>query len=146
MRNLIACVTGIVFALGLGVSGMTLPSKVIGFLDVTGNWDPSLLFVMGSAIPVYMLAWFWRRRHTPWLGGAKFPKPRADLDWRLFAGATLFGIGWGLAGICPGPAVTILGRPTLPALVFFGSLAGGMLLFRLVDRPKAVTNIPSTAR
>lgn len=146
MRNLIACVAGIVFAIGLGVSGMTQPSKVIGFLDVTGQWDPSLMFVMGSAIPIYALAWFARRRHVPWLGGSKFPKPRADLDWRLFAGAGLFGIGWGLAGICPGPAITILGRPTLPAIVFLAAAIGGMLLYRALDRPKPLTNIPSTSR
>lgn len=136
MRNVIAWLIGVVFALGLGASGMTLPSKVTGFLDITGAWDPSLLFVMCSAIPVYMAAWFWRRRHVPWLGGNKFPRPRNDLDWRLFAGAGLFGIGWGLAGICPGPAVTIMGRPTMGAIIFLAGMLGGMWLFRLLDRPK----------
>jgi len=125
---------------------MTFPSKVIGFLDIAGDWDPSLAFVMGSAIPIYMLAWFARRRHVPWLGGSKFPRPRADADWRLFAGAGLFGIGWGLAGVCPGPAITILGRPSLPVIVFFAAAIAGMVLYRIIDRPRTLTNIPSSSR
>ena len=136
MRNLIACVLGVVFALGLGVSGMTNPEVVKGFLDVTGDWNPALMFVMGSAIPIYALVWYARRRRAPLLGGNP-PVARADIDRRLLAGSALFGVGWGLSGICPGPAVTILGRPSAGALVFLGCVVAGMLLFRFVAAPGA---------
>lgn len=141
MRNLIAWGLGVLFALGLGVSGMTLPSKVIGFLDFFGRWDPSLLFVMGSAIPIYTAVWLARRRRVPWLGG-KLPTARKDLDANLFVGAALFGIGWGLAGICPGPAITIMGRPTTGAVVFLAAVLAGMVAYRVFERrrpPKVET-------
>jgi uncharacterized protein len=108
MRNLIAFALGVMFAIGLGVSGMTDPAVVVGFLDFTGNWNPTLLFVMAAAVPIHMLAWFGRHARGATLDASAFPAPRHDLDWQLFLGASLFRIGWGLAGVCPGPAVTIL--------------------------------------
>lgn len=136
MRNLIALALGVLFALGLGVAGMTDPAKIIGFLDITGDWDPALLFVMASAIPIYMLAWFSRRRRVPWLGG-KAPVARRDLDAKLFVGAGMFGVGWGLAGICPGPAITLMGRPSAGAVAFLAAMVAGMVVFRLTDRSGA---------
>jgi uncharacterized membrane protein YedE/YeeE len=136
MRNLIALALGILFALGLGVAGMTNPAKIIGFLDISGHWDPALMFVMGSAIPIYMVAWYSRRRRVPWLGGKVPALARRDLDAKLFIGASMFGVGWGLAGICPGPAVTLMGRPSAGAVAFLAAMVAGMFVFRMTDRPK----------
>jgi uncharacterized membrane protein YedE/YeeE len=124
------------FALGLGVAGMTNPAKIIGFLDITGHWDPALMFVMGSAIPIYMVVWYSRRRRVPWLGGKVPALARRDLDAKLFIGASMFGVGWGLAGICPGPAVTLMGRPSAGAVAFLAAMVAGMFVFRMTDRPK----------
>ena len=114
---MIAFVCGLVFAVGLGLSGMLKPEKVIGFLDVFGRWDPSLAFVMGPAVAIYALA-AWRRRRGP-------EKP---LDVRLFAGAAIFGIGWGLAGICPGPAIVNLVSLDRFFLAFAAALVAGVAL------------------
>ena len=104
--QLTSFVSGIVFALGLGISGMTRPIKVIGFLDLFGNWDASLAFVMIGAIAVYFLAHRISLNMTSPLLAAKFSLPtRSDLDRRLVIGAVIFGVGWGLAGFCPGPAI-----------------------------------------
>jgi uncharacterized membrane protein YedE/YeeE len=128
MKIAVAFACGIVFALGLGVSGMLQPGKVIGFLDVAGRWDPSLLFVMGPAVGLTLAAWAWRRgRATPW-GGEVPAQGRHDLDGRLFAGAALFGVGWGLAGVCPGPAVTNVAAPSTFTLVALGSVAAGVAI------------------
>jgi len=117
--SVVAFFVGLVFSLGLGLSGMTDPQKVKGFLDITGRWDPSLMFVMASAIPVYFLVWqFVRRRHKP-LWDAKLHVPtRTEIDERLVMGSSIFGVGWGLAGICPGPALAGLGSLSIGALVF----------------------------
>lgn len=123
-RPLAAFAAGALFAVGLGVSGMTLPSKVIGFLDVTGDWDPSLAFVMVGAIGVYaaFLRLFPRRAAPPSIAASR------PIDRRLIAGAALFGIGWGLSGYCPGPALTSLVTLTAPALIFVGAMVMGMWL------------------
>ena len=128
MKIAIAFVCGIVFALGLGLSGMLLPGKIIGFLDLTGQWDPALLFVMGPAVGLTMMAWAWRRgRSTPW--GAEIPRRSVHrLDARLFLGAGLFGIGWGMTGICPGPAVSNLAAPSTFTLTALGSMVVGIVL------------------
>lgn len=130
MRSLVtACLAGVVFAIGLSVAGMTLPSKVIGFLDVTGDWDPSLGFVMGGAVGVYAVASrLILRRGTPVLA-PRFELPtRRDLDVRLLLGAALFGVGWGLSGYCPGPAVVGLAKGAQPTAIFVGAMLLGMLL------------------
>lgn len=143
MQHVSAFIVGLLFAIGLGVSGMTQPDKVIGFLDFFGAWDPTLLFVMGSAIPMYFVFFRAVRGYAPILT-ARFDIPtRNQIDWRLLSGATLFGIGWALAGFCPGPAIVSLGSGSTAALVFVSAMVGGMLLFALFDRVSKTT--PSSA-
>ena len=135
MVSLVAGLAGILFALGLGISGMTEPAKVLGFLDVGGRWDPSLALVMIGAIGVHApLARAILRRRAPVLAPAFALPPRGPVDARLLVGAAVFGIGWGLAGLCPGPAVTVVasGRPI--ALAFVGTMLLGMGLARAAER------------
>ena len=121
--------SGLLFAMGLGISGMTLPSKVLGFLDVTGAWDPSLLFVMGTAIPIYALAHRLSLRGRKPLLASSFPTwSRTRIDRRLVLGAAIFGAGWGIAGICPGPALVNLGGFAPGAALFVAAMLGGMAL------------------
>jgi uncharacterized protein len=122
-------VSGIVFALGLGISGMTRPLKVIGFLDFFGDWDPSLAFVMAGAICVYFVAYRLSRKMASPLLAADFSLPkRSELDARLLLGAAIFGAGWGLGGFCPGPAITALASGATPVVIFVASMAGGIYL------------------
>jgi uncharacterized membrane protein YedE/YeeE len=118
-RELVAAlVSGLIFGAGLGLSGMTDPSKVIGFLDVGGDWDPSLALVMGAALGVHSLAYVLKRRMRAPLEDAAWHVPtRTDIDARLVAGAALFGLGWGIAGYCPGPA--IISSVTVPGAALF---------------------------
>lgn len=128
MKNIVALIAGLLFALGLVVSGMTQPAKVIGFLDVTGKWDPSLAFVMGGALLVTLIAFAITPREgkQPWFA-AKFELPtRKDIDAKLIGGAALFGIGWGLAGYCPGPAFAALYAGGLDIVLFVAALLCGM--------------------
>jgi len=126
---LAAFVSGIVFALGLGISGMTRPIKIIGFLDVFGNWDPSLAFVMVGAIGVYALAFRMSRRMAAPLLAPSFTLPsRTDLDARLITGAAIFGAGWGLGGFCPGPAIASLASGAVPVAIFVAAMALGIYL------------------
>ena len=126
-------VSGIVFALGLGISGMTRPVKVIGFLDFVGNWDPSLAFVMLGAICVYFMAYRWSRKMPSPMLAAEFSIPtRSDLDVRLITGAAIFGAGWGLGGFCPGPAITSLASGAAPVMVFVAAMAIGTYLHMLI--------------
>ena len=130
-RNAFALVVGLIFGLGLCLSGMYQPAKVIGFLDLAGNWDPSLAFVMGGAIvvalPAFLLA---RRRSAAWVGGAIDLPTARTIDAPLVVGAGVFGIGWGLAGVCPAPGVVDLGFLSPDAAVFVVSMAAGMLIYR----------------
>lgn len=128
----VAAVSGAVFALGLVISGMVDPGRVTAFLDVTGDWDPTLAFVMAGAIAVHApLARLVRRRSAPLFDG-KFHLPeRTKIEPRLVLGAALFGIGWGLSGYCPGPALVSLGSGAAPILVFIGAMIGGVLIARL---------------
>jgi uncharacterized membrane protein YedE/YeeE len=122
-------ISGIVFALGLGISGMTQPIKVIGFLDFFGNWDASLAFVMLGAIGVYFVAYRLSRTMRSPILAASFSIPtKRDLDTRLLTGAALFGAGWGLSGFCPGPATTALASGAAPVVVFVASMAAGIYL------------------
>lgn len=131
MTSVVAFVVGFVFALGLGLGGMTEPARVLAFLDAAGTWDPSLAFVMFGAVAVYGVAFpFVVRRGRP-VFAASFAVPtRRDLDGRLLAGAALFGIGWGLAGLCPGPALTTLASGEPRALLFVVAMLVGMVLQR----------------
>lgn len=128
-------IVGLIFGIGLILAGMTDPSKVIGFLDVAGLWDPSLAFVMGGAIVVGVVAFrFARKRTTAFFGSAMRLPTRDDIDRRLVLGSLAFGVGWGMAGFCPGPALTALGTGNEKAMVFVLAMIGGMALFELADR------------
>ena len=158
---LAAAFAGALFALGLVVGGMTVPANVTGFLDVTGAWNPQLAFVMGGAVGVYALLRRWIRRrpapllddhfHEPSLtaiprdatrGGGNGPASPAQrgrerplsIDGRLVGGAAIFGVGWGLSGYCPGPALASLGAGASSTLVFVAAMIGGIALARLVLR------------
>jgi len=135
--NIAAFICGILFSIGLGISGMTQPQKVIGFLDVLGEWDPSLVFVMGGAVISYLLLQLLiqRRFSKPMLGKTFQIPSRKDLDRSLIFGALLFGMGWGLGGYCPGPAITTLGSGSLNAVLFMVAMAMGMLLADRVISP-----------
>ena len=130
-----AFAAGLVFGLGLLLSGMTDPGKVVGFLDVAGSWDPSLAFVMGGAILVGFFAFALARRRTRSFFGAAMHLPhRRDIDRRLVAGAAVFGIGWGLAGFCPGPALVASGAGYGKAALFVAAMLGGMIVYTLAER------------
>jgi uncharacterized membrane protein YedE/YeeE len=136
MKNgLAALVVGFVFAIGLGISGMTQPQKVVGFLDLFGNWDPSLIFVMVGGIIVHFLTYkLIRKRKSPLLSTAWHVPTKKEITPALVIGSVLFGIGWGLGGFCPGPAVTSLASFESKPLIFVLSMLVGMFLFRLVDK------------
>jgi uncharacterized membrane protein YedE/YeeE len=133
MKAVTGFITGLVFSLGLTLSGMTDPARVVGFLDVAGDWDPTLIFVLGGAVITtfigYRLAW---RRSTPLLS-ERFQLPtRRDIDGRLLLGAALFGTGWGLSGYCPGPAIVSSSAMSLPlAGLLLTMLLGWWLATRL---------------
>ncbi len=134
MTALASFACGLLFAIGLGVSGMTQPSKVVAFLDITGNWDPSLALVMVGAIGVHALSYRWiTRRRSPLLGGTFRIPGEATIDGRLLAGAAIFGIGWGMIGYCPGPAVAAVGGGTKAALWFVAAMIAGVVLYRRLD-------------
>ena len=135
MPVLTALLAGLVFGIGLVVSGMADPAKVLAFLDLAGPWDPSLALVMAGAIAVGLAAFaVARRRTTSWLGAPlRLPTSR-HIDTRLVAGSVLFGIGWGIAGFCPGPALTALGMGEPKAAVFVLAMIAGMGVFELLDR------------
>lgn len=135
MNALAAFAAGLVFGLGLIVSGMSDPGKVRGFLDLAGAWDPSLAFVMGGAILVGFFAFrFASSRARSFLGGALRLPTRRDIDRRLVAGSVVFGVGWGLAGYCPGPALVSLGAGQDKAVVFVIAMLAGMLIYTAVER------------
>ena len=132
MKVLTAAFFGGLFGLGLIVSGMTDPARVLGFLDVAGDWNPALAFVMGGAVltalPAFAIA---RRRRVSLLGDAVEPPDRRIINARLLIGAAVFGVGWGLVGICPGPGLVLLGQNPLRAGVFVAAIAVGALVARL---------------
>lgn len=132
--NLAAFGSGALFGLGLVLAGMTKPEKIVGFLDFTGAWDPSLLFVMGGAVMVHFVLFRVIRRLPSPVFDTKFHVPtRRDLDPRLIAGAALFGVGWGLGGFCPGPGIVSLASGALAPIVFVLAMTGGMLIQRTWD-------------
>jgi uncharacterized membrane protein YedE/YeeE len=137
MLNLAALIAGLIFGLGLIVSGMANPAKVIGFLDLAGRWDPSLAFVMGGAIGVGVVGFALARRRTRSLLGAPMQLPAStELSKRLVLGSLAFGIGWGLAGFCPGPAIVSAAAGYSKAWVFVVAMVIGMMLFTLLERFK----------
>lgn len=130
MNRSTVLISGILFGVGLVLSGMTQPSKVVGFLDFFGNWDPSLAFVMGGAVLINVVLFRMISKRKRPLFAEKFHLPtRKDIDWRLVAGGALFGIGWGMAGYCPGPAITSMVSLQTPAFIFVIAMAAGMFIF-----------------
>ena len=132
---MIAFVCGLVFAVGLGLAGMTQPAKVVGFLDVSGAWDPSLLFVMAGAIAVMLPSWrILARRGRGFRGIAAPAFDKTHIDGALVAGAAIFGVGWGLSGYCPGPALVSMSGGGFSPLVFVSSMVAGILAVRLIRK------------
>jgi uncharacterized protein len=149
MAILIALAAGLVFGIGLTISQMVDPAKVLGFLDfagmIRGAWDPSLAFVMGGALmvsaPAYYLA---RKRGRAACGPLHIPR-RRDLNPRLTAGAVIFGVGWGLVGFCPGPVITALGFGVTKAVIFFAAMVAGMVLYEATLAPPAAATADQAA-
>jgi len=140
-RIIAALLSGTIFGLGLAISGMSNPAKVVGFLDFAGDWDPTLMLVMGGAllvtIPTFRLI---LRRPCPVLDSSFALPTKTALDAPLLGGAALFGIGWGLSGFCPGPAVVSLTTGLAPVFVFFAAMLSGMALYRWTfERPGLVS-------
>jgi uncharacterized protein len=135
MRKASAFACGLLFGLGLIVSGMANPAKVLGFLDLAGQWDPSLAFVMAGAIAVAAPAFWLARTRTSSLAGAPMQLPTARrIDPRLVGGALVFGAGWGLAGFCPGPALVAAGAGEPRAWIFVAAMLAGMALYAAFER------------
>tara|TARA_R110002095_G_scaffold397_3_gene2216 strand:+ start:1044 stop:1469 length:426 start_codon:yes stop_codon:yes gene_type:complete len=132
MFNLISLISGLLFGFGLALSGMVSPGKVIGFLDLTGNWDPSLAFVMGGGVLVTVISFHFILKRSSPLFGKDFKLPtKKDLDKYLVSGAILFGLGWGLGGFCPGPALSSLAYGNMKVVVFVLSMIGGIVIAKL---------------
>ena len=126
---------GLVFGVGLIVSGMANPAKVLGFLDLTGAWDPSLALVMAGAIGISFFAFLFAKKRSRSLIGADMKLPTGrTIDRRLVIGSTLFGIGWGVAGFCPGPGLVALGMGEVKALIFVAAMLAGMAAFELLEK------------
>ncbi|NBV15828.1 YeeE/YedE family protein [Janthinobacterium sp.] len=137
-KLILSLLSGFVFGLGLLVSGMGNPAKVLGFLDLAGAWDPSLALVMGSAIGVAMPAfWLARRRATALLGEPMQLPAARRIDRRLLLGSLAFGAGWGIAGFCPGPALVSLLAGQPKAWLFVGAMLAGMAVFEVLERRRA---------
>lgn len=140
MSTLVAFAAGLVFGLGLLVAGMANPAKVLGFLDLAGDWDPSLAVVMVGAIAVGVVGFAFARRRTQSLLGLPMHMPTVTrIDRRLIGGSVLFGIGWGLAGICPGPALVLVGAGLSQGWLFLLAMLAGMAFFEWLERPSRVT-------
>jgi uncharacterized protein len=135
MNILVAFVVGLIFGLGIILGGMSNPAKVQAFLDLGGQWDPSLALVMAGAIAVGLIAFRMAGRRPSTLLGDPMQLPgNKPIDRRLLIGSGLFGIGWGLAGICPGPAITLLGTGASKGIIFILAMLAGMLLFEIYQR------------
>jgi uncharacterized membrane protein YedE/YeeE len=139
-------VSGLIFGAGLLISGMNQPEKVLGFLDIFGNWDATLAFVMAGAVAVASIGFALARRRAAPLFAAKFSWPeRRDIDAPLVAGAIIFGIGWGLVGICPGPALVNLAGLSLPIMVFVAAMVIGMLGYELWTRQGVAKSVQQSS-
>ncbi len=133
-QNLVALAAGLLFGLGLGFAQMIDPQRVIGFLDLFGTWDPTLAFVMGGAVLVTLISFrFILRRPHPLLNRKFFLPTRNDIDRPLVLGAALFGLGWGLGGYCPGPAIAALGLGSANPVLFVVAMIAGSLLYKALS-------------
>lgn len=134
MKRISGFIAGLLFGMGILLSGMANPAKVLGFLDIAGQWDPSLGLVMVGAIGAALLPMTWARRHTTALLGGKIQLPaRRDIDRRLVGGSLVFGIGWGLAGVCPGPVLVLLAGGYWQAWLFVLAMLAGMGMFNVAE-------------
>lgn len=135
MSNLVALFLGLIFSVGLSVSGMVNPNKVIGFLDLFGNWDPDLIFVMGGAAGLNLILFrFILKRNNPLLGSSFHLPTASQVDKKLILGAILFGVGWGIGGICPGPGLANLFTLKAEPIVFVIFMVLGMLTFKFTSK------------
>lgn len=135
MRNLASLLAGLTFGFGLALSGMTHPEKVLNFLDVTGTWDASLLFVLGGAVGVTLITFrFILRQKKPLLAERFFLSEETKIDRPLLLGATLFGIGWGISGYCPGPVIALIAAPNWELWAFLPAALAGALVEKLLER------------
>ena len=133
-RAIIPALSGMIFGSGLALGGMTDPARVRGFLDLFGEWDPTLAFVMGGAVLVMVAVWGIQARMATPLFADSFSVPkRTDITGRLIGGSTMFGIGWGIAGLCPGPAVAALVIDPVSAVIFIAAMVAGMGFAKLMD-------------
>ncbi|SEL06836.1 DUF6691 family protein [Halomonas daqiaonensis] len=133
LKTLAGYIAGLIFGLGLAISGMTDPARVLGFLDLFGAWDPTLMFVLGGAVVTNFLGYrLVLRRKAPLFGNAFQLPTRQDLDGRLIGGAALFGIGWGLSGYCPGPAFASIAGLSVPLLAMLIAMVAGWFLARAI--------------
>lgn len=140
MKSFVAMLAGLVFGVGLILSGMSDPSKVIGFLDLAGSWDPSLALVMGGAVLVGSLVFPYVSKHRQSVLGGEIRLPSVtEIDRRLVLGSLTFGVGWGLAGYCPGPALASLVQGGIKPLLFVIAMLVGMAVFALLERRKVNT-------
>jgi uncharacterized membrane protein YedE/YeeE len=132
-RKVTVLMAGAVFGVGLAISGMTNPQRVLGFLDVAGSWDPTLLFVMAGAVGTFAAGSFLLRRRGKGMENTELPPRSAGpINFRLLAGSAVFGIGWGIAGFCPGPALANLAALRLEAIIFVATMAIGMIIAQRV--------------
>jgi uncharacterized membrane protein YedE/YeeE len=139
-KSVVAFLAGAVFALGLGLSRMTQPAKIQAFLDIAGNWDPSLIFVMAGAVGTsFVLFRLAGRAPRPLLAESYMAPARTGIDRRLIGGAAIFGLGWGLSGFCPGPAITAVVSLHPGVLLFVGGMAAGMLAFERIPLARLLT-------
>jgi uncharacterized protein len=137
MERFAALLAGVLFGAGLAVSGMIDPARVRGFLDLFGNWDPTLAFVMGGAVMPMTIAWRIKARMQSPLAAGEFDLPETQqIDRKLAMGAVLFGMGWGISGLCPGPGIADLAIAPMPAMIFVAAMVAGMALHR-ATAPKA---------
>jgi uncharacterized protein len=145
IKTFFAFLSGLVFGIGLIVAGMANPAKVLGFLDLAGAWDPSLAFVMAGAIAVGVIAFTIAKRRTHTLLGELMQLPTSQMiDKRLMGGSLLFGIGWGVAGICPGPALVLVGSGSAKGIAFTLAMVAGMWLYgRVTYKQGLVAGTPS---
>ena len=137
IKLLTSLICGFIFALGLGISGMTQPQKVIGFLDIFGHWNPSLAFVMIGAIGVHALSYLIaNKKSSPALDSQFHIPQKSSIDWKLVTGSFIFGIGWGLGGFCPGPAITSLASGSSTVVVFLVAMMSGMLFMNFLKKQR----------